>query len=416
MNEKVLLGVSIVALLLSSISLVQVNQLLPAVREDIADATAGAAVLKASIESDIKGLKDTVQLYGDALGVGSPQEAEKIVQAKKEHLALIEAARKEGTVVFFTAKPLLEDAESIFAAFNKKYPFIEAQWQYIASRSLVERVQSEDRAGRPSVDVIWLNQPWVHALQEKGLIASYKSPEAAIYPETYKHPDGLWTITDGLPSVIAYNTELVSKEDAPKTWEDLLDPKWKGKLFFEDPLTGSAYTSVYAAFKPILGVDYYYSLSQQNPVLSKGMSATLQRLAAGEVPATAYTFGTHAQRSVEKEMPIDWVVPDPVHMLTDYLFTLEDSPHPNAARLLIDFILSKEGQTIHAKYYLSIRPDIVLTPQEHPRTLAILDKLNRANPTIVITPEELVPKMAELREELTQIFVEKKKLDGTPLG
>ena len=146
------------------------------------------------------------------------------------------------------------------------------------------------------------------------------------------------------------------------------------------------------------------------------MSATLQRLAAGEVPATAYTFGTHAQRSVEKEMPIDWVVPDPVHMLTDYLFTLEDSPHPNAARLLIDFILSKEGQTIHAKYYLSIRPDIVLTPQEHPRTLAILDKLNRANPTIVITPEELVPKMAELREELTQIFVEKKKLDGTPLG
>src|SRR5438128_3303820 len=148
-------------------------------------------------------------------------------QAQTNPPAFVEAAKKEGSVVFYT--PLnINDSQFLLKRFEAKYPFIKTELLRMSAESLLNRIVTEDRAGRNVVDVI--NNNVINALKKAKLLQVYRSPEYAAYPDQFKDPDGYWASMNSNYYVLGYNTKLVSAKDAPVDWPDLLNPRWKGKI------------------------------------------------------------------------------------------------------------------------------------------------------------------------------------------
>jgi iron(III) transport system substrate-binding protein len=147
---------------------------------------------------------------------------------------VLDNAKKEGSVVFYTSVPQ-EQISKLSDGFQRKYPFIKVDALRAGPSRILSRVMTEDRAGNPMVDVISLDifNAWV--LGERGLLQPHKSEETEAFPEQFRDPQGLMPCCMYvLTNVIAYNTQLVQKKDAPQSYADLLDRKWKGKLSLDN--------------------------------------------------------------------------------------------------------------------------------------------------------------------------------------
>src|SRR6266542_794986 len=148
-----------------------------------------------------------------------------------ERTKLIEEAKKEGKLVWYTStnvtesKPLLDD-------FEKQYPFIKGEIFRASGEVILNRVIGETRAGKWNFDVVMVGE--FDVLMGAKLLAPYKSPEAKNFIADFKHPNGYWCAVYVVYRTIGYNPKLVAEKDAPKQWEDLLDPKWKGKMSIEE--------------------------------------------------------------------------------------------------------------------------------------------------------------------------------------
>jgi iron(III) transport system substrate-binding protein len=253
---------------------------------------------------------------------------------------LIEGARKEGKLVWYTStnvtdsKPLLDD-------FEKLYPFLKGEIVRASGENTLNRIMTESRAGRWEFDVVTINE--VDALLDVKLLASYKSPEAKTFIADFKDPDGYWTAIYVNYMTIGYNSKLVSDKDAPKSWEDLLDSKWKGKLAMDQ----EEYTW-YATLKKAWGKEktqkYMRALAKQNIDWRKGHTLITQMMAAGEFPLSiVYAHRTEAMK--QKGAPVEWVsTVNPIVVTLNSAGLSSKPAHPNVARLFIDFVLSKPAQ------------------------------------------------------------------------
>jgi iron(III) transport system substrate-binding protein len=274
---------------------------------------------------------------------------------------LIEAAKSEGTVSYYTTMTLSQ-SKKVADEFQAKYPFLKVDLFRGGADELLNRILTEARGGLYAWDVVSGRSDMVLTLSEAKLVAIYRSPESKFIDRDMVDDDGYWTAYYVNPFVLGYNTNLVKKEDVPKTYEELLDPKWKGQKISIDDSAYGLLSGLIRAWGKERAVDYFRKLAAQEPVVVRGNTNRVQLAMAGEYPLII-AYAPTIQRETSLGHPMDWVPLEPVPVQINPMMLAAKAPHPNAAKLLIDFLLSKEGQKMLIGFRrIPVREDIEPDP------------------------------------------------------
>lgn len=265
-------------------------------------------------------------------------------QGSVERAKLIEEARKEGKVVFYSGSNA-NDANAIKAGFEKSYPFIKFEYFRAGKDKLVGKYLTEVRSGTFLPDVYQSSVFPMTTLQQRGLLAKYLSRERDAIPEALREKDGYWTGVVLNAMTIAYNTRLVKADEIPKSYEELLLPKWKGKLGLD-----LNKTEWFVGMLQMMGEDkgrrYMEALSKQNIQSRDGNTITGQLLAAGEFSVVVSQYPTSIEEMKKAGAPVEWVAWQPYFVYAQGIGVTAKNSHPAAGRLFVDYCLSEEGQTI----------------------------------------------------------------------
>jgi len=256
---------------------------------------------------------------------------------------LLENARKEGSVVVYTSLNL-KDSMPIVEAFEKKYGVKAVLWR-ASSEKVVQRSLTETRAGRYSADVYETNGPEMEILHREKLLADFFSPGIKDIPAESIPAHRQWIPDRFNFFTIAYNTNLVKPEDVPNTYEDLLHPRWAGKLGLEAGDT-DWFGAVVKGMGEVKGLAYFRRLAEGRPEIRTGHTLIAELVASGEIPLAAAVYNHNAERLVEKGAPIKWKPLLPTFGRPNAIGVSLRAPHPHAAMLFVDFMLSKEGQEL----------------------------------------------------------------------
>ena len=257
--------------------------------------------------------------------------------------ANVEAGKKEGKVVVY-GSVVPQAMEGLHQAFKKKYGIDVEYWRG-SSTQVSERALTEWRAGKPGFDIAEGNRGVQLIMKSEGLFQKFIPPTSEKFPAQYKEKDGLITPWRVLPISILYNTELVKATDLPKTFDDLLNPKWSGKISIPDP-TRHTTTAQFLwnlrrkEFKGDKWLDYVKALAKQNPVLVESLAPVTTTIIKGE----ALVGITYIKYIKQYKGPVDFVPMDKYLTDPNYLSLSAKSAHANAAKLYIDFACSPEGQ------------------------------------------------------------------------
>ena len=262
--------------------------------------------------------------------------------------ALVEAAKKEGKVVWYTSVDL-KLSEQIGKSFEAKYPGVSCKVERTGAERILQRIGQEYNANVHAVDVVNSSDA-SHLVywKDQGVLASYVPEDVAkFYPDEHKDADGNYASFRVFLCVIAYNTNLVKKEEAPKSFADLLDPKWKGKIVKAHPgYSGTIMTATYQMSRDI-GWEYFEKLAQQNILQVQSAADPPKKIALGEraIQADGVEYLIHQER--ESGQPVEPVYATegtPLIIGPNGLF--KAAPNPNAARLFQSFCFSPECQQL----------------------------------------------------------------------
>jgi len=260
----------------------------------------------------------------------------------KDRAVLIEDARKEGTVMVYVSSNA-SDARALKVAFEKKYPFIKMEFYSSGKDALLARYLLEARTGTNIADVYQSSVFPLMNLAEKGLLAKYYSPERDGYIEALRDKDGFWNASYLNALTMAYNSRMLKADEVPSSYQELLLPKWKGRMGFV-----LSHTEWYFAMLQSMGEEkgrqYMEALSRQNIHARIGSSLMNQLMMAGEFPLLISQYPTGVEEIKKTGAPIDWVPLDPWFVYPIAIAVTAKNSHPAAARLYVDFILSEEGQ------------------------------------------------------------------------
>jgi len=272
----------------------------------------------------------------DVMGYSGPDREKK----------LVEGAKKEGTLVIYTSAQN-DDMGALVDAFKKKYGINVEVWRS-SSEKVLQRAIQEARAGKNTMDIAETNGPELESLHREKIAAKLESPYLKdLIPEAIR-PHGEWVGTRLNVFVQAYNTQQVKKEELPKTWEDLAQPKWKGKLGIEqedaDWLMGQ-----YAQLGEARASKVFKDIVANNGVsVRKGHTLLTQLVVSGEIPLSLTVYNYKAEQLKNKGAPIDWFTIGPAIARPNGIAIAKAAPHPNAAALFLDFEIGPEGQKILA--------------------------------------------------------------------
>ena len=269
---------------------------------------------------------------------------EKLPAAEREK-KLVEGAKSEGEMLWYTNSGL-ENATRYIQAFKKNYPFINAQVWRAKTRQVTQRVISEANAGRNLVDVVKPSTDLLPPLFEKNLVGKYETPVRAIYPAHAKSV--YYTNMNYAFRVFAFNPRKVNRKDAPKSWDDLLQPRWKGEILFDESSLEEV-MALLGAWGKERTVNYFTKLSQQQLLIRVGRDTTTQMMMAGEAPLAVTTYAYNNESLRAQNAPVDWIAEDLIPALIYPLTMARNAPHPYAAALFYDFLISEEGQRLIAK-------------------------------------------------------------------
>jgi len=295
----------------------------------------------------------------------------------------VEQARAEGEVVWYTAMNV-PDAEVVKKAFLVRSPDLKLTILRATGEKVRTRILTEARADRHAWDVVSFNLLDIDALNREGLLASYVSPETKSgYAAGAVDADGRWAAIYVRQYVVGYNTRLVKPAEAPRSWQDLLAPQWRGKLAIDE-----SDVEWFAAMIDYWGRDkaiaYMRALSRQQPQQRRGHQLLGRLLVAGDFPL-AIVHANEVDTDGRNGAPVDWVrTLDPVITSPSQVAIAARAPHPAAARLLVDFLLSKEGQeAIRARGRVPARADVggegepLKVHYVHPRLAADFSRYER---------------------------------------
>ena len=258
---------------------------------------------------------------------------------------LIEGAKKEGELILY-ASMNIEEANAMIARFQTKYPFVKVKFNRTGSENLLTKIFAEARAKKSFADAIQTLGFSMHTLKKSQILGQYIPAENGYYPKEFKE-EGYWTTVYTNPYVVAYNTRLVSPDNLPRGYDDLLHPRWQGKMMME-PSKVDWFGGVLQIMGKEKGIKYMRELAKQKIMNRTGHDLIAQLVAAGEGLLDIDIPAPSVDRVKKRGAPIDWVAfpPAPASMIG---IGISAQPvHPNAARLYVDFVLSHEGQKILA--------------------------------------------------------------------
>jgi iron(III) transport system substrate-binding protein len=267
------------------------------------------------------------------------------LQGEARTRALVDGARKEGEVMVYHSSQT-EDLKPVFDAFTQKYGVKVRDWRS-SSENVVQRVISETRAGRRDVDFIENNAPEMEALHREKLLLRMESPQLAdLRPDTVPaHHE--WATSTLDIFVQAYNTERVQREELPKSYQDLLDPRWKGRLGIEAE-DQAWFGTLLHGLGEAKGARLFSDIVAANGVsVRKGHTLLANLVASGEIPFALTVYNYKPQQLKAKGGSIDWIVLAPAVAQLHAVAVPAKAAHPHAAMLLFDFFLG-EGQALLA--------------------------------------------------------------------
>lgn len=256
--------------------------------------------------------------------------------------SLIEQAKKESEVILYTTMTVGD-----FAVFNQaakeKYPFLNVRHVYLSSSRQVARVMQEHRAGRIQADVLGNSLETTAYYKTQGILGKYDSPEAKVLLKGFADPDGYWAAITTDPLITGFNTRQYSRSTAPKGYDDYLNPKFKGQMAIN---SGTPYglVGMVSLRGEEQGIAYMRALGQQNLRPVEGFTHLTNLLAAGEFPLVVFMQVSKIDAMKRKGAPVDWLSSAPTLATTSAVSVVQNPFHPAAARLLVDFYLSPEGQ------------------------------------------------------------------------
>jgi ABC-type Fe3+ transport system substrate-binding protein len=290
--------------------------------------------------------------------------------------SVVEAANKEASLMYYTTMTLSQ-SKKVVDAFERRYPAIDVELFRTGGGPLLNKILTEHRGGRHAWDVVSGRGEMVLPLMEAGLLAAYRSPESKMIRDDLVDKEGYWTAYYVNPYVLGYNTNLVKKAEVPKTYQELLDPRWKGKKISIDNEAYGFLSGLISAWGKEKAVAYFKKLAAQEPVPMRGNTNRVQMTMAGEFPLII-AYAPTIQRETSKGHPMDWVPLEPVPVQVNPAMLSAKAPHPNAAKLFIDFLLS-DGQKMLVDFRrIPVRDDVDPDPP----------RLFRGYKRIVETPED----------------------------
>jgi len=240
--------------------------------------------------------------------------------------SLIEAAKKEGQVVWY-ATLNISDSNALLSRFNQKYPFIKTELLRAGSEQLLNRILTEDSAGRSAMDLV--NITTINALKKRNLLQAYPSPEFAAYPQQFKDTANYWATLYNIYYVIGYNPKMVSPKDAPRNWDDFLDPKWKGKIGM-DQEEYEWYAATLQYWGNARAQKFHRALAKQAVHWNRGHTMISQLMAAGEFPL-GIVYAHRVESMKKSGAPIEWVkTADPVFVTLSPVAVAAKARNPNA--------------------------------------------------------------------------------------
>ena len=311
---------------------------------------------------------------------------------------LVEAAKKEGKVVWYTSLAL-PSAEKVAKLFEAAYPGIKVEVHRTGSQRILQRVMQELQANIKNVDVIHTSDAGHFVLlKEKKLLARHTPAGVDRFPAGFKDKDGYYYGLRATVNVIAYNTQKIAAADAPRTWKDLLDPKWKGRMVTAHPGYSGVIATHVLALVHLHGWEYFQALAKNQLMLVQSAVDPAGVVASGERPVAVnggdYTF----YQSKKQGNPVEIVYPkEGVPLVVSPSAIASFAPHPNAARLFTDFGFTREVQQVMAdsEGLYTGHPDVKY-PADKPKLTDL--KLLTAE------PEELEKRNEEIKKRFVEFF------------
>lgn len=289
---------------------------------------------------------------------------------------LFKGAQAEGELVYYGTLPI-DEFLPLARVFNARYRSMALQHYFSPRDGILNRALTEARAGRHTVDVVQVDLSYGYQLLNANLVQPYPIPGAQRFYEGTYDPAGYWHSMYHLTTALIYNTNAVKPEQAPKSYEELLSPAWKGKMLFDPE---AAY--ILAAMEGIWGrekaVAYLAKLSRQELSYRRGGTLTTQVVSSGEYPVGIAINGETSAAIREKGAPLGFQVLTPKIVKPEGLFLAKNAPHPHAALLFAEWLLSEEAQNflaqtlgkgsamkgVRSKFKeFQIQPDFVVSPK-----------------------------------------------------
>jgi ABC-type Fe3+ transport system substrate-binding protein len=258
----------------------------------------------------------------------------------------VEAAKQEGKVSVYGAQ-VPQAMKPLHAAFEKKYGITVEYWRGDSTK-VSERALTEWRAGKPGFDVVEGNRGVQLIMRDEGLFQKFVPPSSEKFPAQFKEKDGMITPWRVLPISILYNTDMVKSGDLPKTFDDLLNPKWTGKITMPDPTrhtTTAQFLWNLNKFKGDKWLDFVRALAKQQPILVESLAPVTTTIIKGEAPVGI----TYIKYIKQYKGPVSYVAMDKYLTDPNYMSLGAKASHPNAAKLYLEYICSAEGQKMVAE-------------------------------------------------------------------
>jgi len=261
--------------------------------------------------------------------------------------ALVEGAKQERKVVFYTTMDLPQTIHAVHD-FVQKYPFLDLEIHPLESETLVKRIQNEARANVSTCDVVLGDGGLFQPLMVEKLLASYRSPQRVGITDALVHGEGYWSAYYINPLALGYSTTLMKEADVPKSYDALLDPRWKGNRIAIDSTAHGLLGGLAATWGSDKAVTYLKRLADQQPVMARASISAVDSLHFGNVSIVLARAPVIHGYKEKLGSSIDSAFLGPVVAQIDAVMLSAQSRSPNAARLFVDFILSKEGQSAFA--------------------------------------------------------------------
>ncbi|HXG51516.1 MAG TPA: ABC transporter substrate-binding protein [candidate division Zixibacteria bacterium] len=299
---------------------------------------------------------------GLAAAAAATVESVALLKGPERQKILVEGAKKEGKLTWYSTLIVDQVVRPLKAAFEKEYPFVQIEFFRGNTERVVQKAVSEYRARRYDVDII--DGTTSAAMANKaGIMQRFFSPYLDEYPPELRDPRGIWGATNLYFLTPGYNTRMVKPGELPKTWEDLLQPRWKGNMIWSTSRGSGApmmIGNILLTLGPEAGKALLLKLAKQEIAKSTASNRQILDLViAGEHPLALHIFNHHALISRKAGAPVDWHPIEPVTATFNSSGLAKNAPHPHAAMLFLDFIFSRRGQRVFQDAdYLPAHPEI----------------------------------------------------------